>query len=86
MDAKLGKEISAFAKEAKRLRKILNDTKKIFGDINVTGTVLVRPINLSLSQFLKDGCIGERQMALVCKKHKRPEGQQVAHILTLNLY
>ena len=22
-----------------------------------------RPINLSLSQFLKDGCIGERQMA-----------------------
>ena len=45
-----------------------------------------RPINLSLSQFLKDGCIGERQMALVCKKHKRPEGQQVAHILTLNLY
>ena len=46
----------------------------------------IRPINLSLSQFLKDGCIGERQMALVCKKHKRPEGQQVAHILTLNLY
>ena len=45
-----------------------------------------RPINLSLSQFLKDGCIGERQMALVCKKHKRPEGQQVVHILTLNLY
>ena len=25
-------------------------------------------------------------MALVCKKHKRPEGQQVAHILTLKLY
>ena len=46
----------------------------------------IRPINLSLSQFLKDGCIGERQMALVSKKHKRPEGQQVAHILTLNLY
>ena len=40
MDAKLGKEISAFAKEAKRLRKILSDTKKIFGDINVTGTVV----------------------------------------------
>ena len=49
-------------------------------------TSKLRPINLSLSQFLKDGCIGERQMALVCKKHKRPEGQQVAHILTLNLY
>ena len=47
---------------------------------------LVRPINLSLSQFLKDGCIGERQMALVCKKHKRPEGQQMAHSLTLNMY
>ena len=45
-----------------------------------------RPLNLSLSQFFKDGCIGERQMALVCKKHKRPEGQQVAHILTLNMY
>ena len=45
-----------------------------------------RPINLSLSQFLKDGCIGERQMAYVCKKHKRPEGQQMAHILILNMY
>ena len=45
-----------------------------------------RPINLSLSQFLKDGCIGERQMAFLCKKHKRPEGQQMAHILTLNMF
>ena len=25
-------------------------------------------------------------MALVCKKHKRPEGQQVAHILTLKMH
>ena len=25
-------------------------------------------------------------MPLVCKKHKRHEGQQMAHILTLNMY
>ena len=40
-----------------------------------------RPIIRSLSQYLKDGCIDEGQMAIVCKKHKRPEGQQMAHIL-----
>ena len=39
-----------------------------------------------LTTALKDGCIDERQMAQVCKKHKCPEGQQMAHILTLNMY
>ena len=41
MDIRLGKEIASFAKEAKRLRKILYDTKKCFADINVTGNATV---------------------------------------------
>ena len=70
-------------KNYKSLRKLRVGVNRYTG---VNWSTTTRSINLSLSQFLKDGCIGERQMALVCKKHKRPEGQQVAHILTLNLY
>ena len=40
---------------------------------------------ICLSQFLKDALVRDRWHKYA-KKHKRPEGQQMAHILTLNMY